>query len=263
MRKQRECNGWFVEFYEIFSGIFEQYAQFNNKNPANTLTFKYFIMLTSAVLVLFHIHENRLFCRIYLMTRGEEKAWEILEGLNPDDVCLRTKAAYENGDYILNSFGLNFLISPDERHIKSTDSCGESILKKSGYFFNISALHYLVHAKNTPLSGKLLKPDNVKGGDIFFMGTHQLPLNEFAKKYGTDKTGFIQKSKSLNGKNVNYGDVSIELLPMPRIPATLILWLADTEFPSRADLLFDTSVEQHLQLDIIWSIAMSSILVML
>lgn len=197
------------------------------------------------------------------MTRGEEKAWEILEGLNPADVCLRTKSAYENGNYVLNSFGLNFLISPDERHIKSTDIHGESILKKSGYFFNISALHYLVHAKNTPLSGKLVKPDNVKGGDIFFRGTHQLPLNAFAEKYGTDKTGFIQKSKSLNGKDVNYGDASIELLPLPRIPVTLILWLADKEFPARTDLLFDSSVEQHLPLDIIWSIAMFSILVML
>lgn len=197
------------------------------------------------------------------MTRGEEKAWEILEGLNPDDVCLRTKAAYENGDYILNSFGLNFLILPDERHIKSADSRGESILKKSGYFFNISALHYLVHAKNTPLSGKLLKPDNVKGGDIFFRGTHQLPLNKIAEKYGTDKTGFIQKNKSLNGKTLNHGDASVELLPLPRIPVTLILWFADKEFSARVDLLFDSSVEQHLPLDIIWSIAMFSILVML
>lgn len=197
------------------------------------------------------------------MTQGEEKAWAMLEALDPDEVCPKTKTTYEKGMYVLNSFGSNFLITPNKRCIKSTNNNSENILKKSNYFFNISALHYLVYAKNTPLSGKLIKPENLKGGDNFFRGTHQFPLNDLAEKYGTDKPGFIEKSKTLNGKPTNYGDVSIELLPLPYIPVTLILWLADKEFPARADLLFDSSVEQHLPLDIIWSTAMLSILVML
>ena len=62
---------------------------------------------------------------------------------------------------------------------------------------------------------------------------------------------------------MNYGDASVELLPLPRIPVTLILWLSDYEFPARADLLFDSTCEQRLPLDVIWSIAMMSVLVML
>jgi hypothetical protein len=50
---------------------------------------------------------------------------------------------------------------------------------------------------------------------------------------------------------------------MPRIPVTLILWLSDEEFPARADLLFDSTCEIHLPLDILWSIAMMTILVFL
>ncbi len=50
---------------------------------------------------------------------------------------------------------------------------------------------------------------------------------------------------------------------MPKIPVTLILWLQDEEFPARADLLFDSSCELHVPIDIIWSIAMMSTLVML
>ncbi|MDO9287659.1 MAG: DUF3786 domain-containing protein, partial [Thermodesulfovibrionales bacterium] len=112
-------------------------------------------------------------------------------------------------------------------------------------------------------SGRLIKPSDIKGGSLFFRGTHALPLDKIAEKYGSDKPAFIERSVRLNGKLLNYGDAAVELLPMPHIPATLILWLSDDEFPARADLLFDSTCEQHLPLDIMWSIAMLSTLVML
>jgi hypothetical protein len=55
----------------------------------------------------------------------------------------------------------------------------------------------------------------------------------------------------------------VELYPLPRVPVTLILWFGDEEFPARADLLFDSSVELQAPLDIAWSAAMLSALVML
>nr|NIP92808.1 DUF3786 domain-containing protein [Akkermansiaceae bacterium] len=63
----------------------------------------------------------------------------------------------------------------------------------------------------------------------------------------------------LGGWALSFGDASVELLPLPRIPVSLILWKGDDEFPSRADLLFDSSCEMHLPLDIIWSAAMLSV----
>jgi hypothetical protein len=41
------------------------------------------------------------------------------------------------------------------------------------------------------------------------------------------------------------------------------LWLEDDEFPARLDLLFDSTCAMHLPTDIIWSIAMMSVLIML
>lgn len=199
------------------------------------------------------------------MTPGEEKAWEDLSILNPLDVCKKTGVFYDsvNGNYTLKSFGIDFLISPQKRVIKNISPEGKNLLKRHSYFFNISALCYLINAKDIPLSGRLIKPSDIKGGSLFFRGTHALPLDKIAEKYGGDKPAFIKKSRSLNGKLLNYGDAAVELLPMPHIPATLILWLSDDEFPARADLLLDSTCEQHVPLDIIWSIAMMSTLVML
>ncbi|MDI6745255.1 MAG: DUF3786 domain-containing protein [Thermodesulfovibrionales bacterium] len=197
------------------------------------------------------------------MSTGEEKAWEDLYNLNPSDVCRKAVAAYDNGSYILRSLGMDFSIHPAKKEIKNIQPKGEIILKRYNYFFTLSALCYLINAKDISLSGKLVKPANLKGGDIFFRGSHVLPLNRIAEKYGNDRAGFIEKGKNFNWKIMNYGDASVELLPFPRIPVTLILWLSDEEFPARADLLFDSTCEQQLPIDIIWSIAMMSVLVML
>ncbi|HBR21483.1 MAG TPA: hypothetical protein DD713_02775 [Nitrospiraceae bacterium] len=199
------------------------------------------------------------------MSTGEEKAWQNLSNLDTSDVCKRTGVSYnsEDGAYILRSFGMDFSVHPGKREIKNIQPEGEIILKKYSYFFNLSALCYLINSRDIPLSGKLVKPVGLKGGEIFFRGSHVLPLEKIAEKYGSDKAGFIEKGKNFNGNTMNYGDASIELLPLPRIPVTLILWLSDDEFPSRADLLLDSTCEQHLPLDVIWSIAMMSVLVMM
>jgi hypothetical protein len=61
---------------------------------------------------------------------------------------------------------------------------------------------------------------------------------------------------------LSYGDAAVKLLPMPRIPVIFILWIGDDEFPPRADLLMDSTAPLHLPIDIIWSVAMLSTLVM-
>ncbi|MDP2277741.1 MAG: DUF3786 domain-containing protein [Nitrospirota bacterium] len=198
------------------------------------------------------------------MMTGEEKAWEDLNSLNPSDICRKARVFYDReNSYILKSLGMDFSVHPGKREIKNIQPEGEIILKKYSYFFNLSALCYLINSKDIPLSGKLVKPAGLKGGEIFFRGSHVLPLDKIAERYGNDKSGFIEKGKNLNGNIMNYGDASVELLPLPQIPVTLILWLSDDEFPSRADLLFDSTCEQRLPLDVIWSIAMLSVLVML
>ena len=51
-------------------------------------------------------------------------------------------------------------------------------------------------------------------------------------------------------------------MAMPE-PVTLILWLQDEEYPARATLFFDSTVDFQLSLsDMVWSVAMMTTLVM-
>jgi hypothetical protein len=200
-----------------------------------------------------------------MVSPGEEKAWEILTGLDPGDVCRNASVVFseKKRQYTLRSLCTEFSILLDEKLIISNDPAGEFLIKKYGYFFMHSCLWYLIHAKDIPCTGKLIKPADIKGGDIFFRGSHVLPLENLAKKYGDDKEAFIKRSNELCAETVPYGDIAVQLFPMPKIPVILILWLNGEEFASRADLLFDSSCELHLPLDILWSLAMLGVLVLL
>ena len=196
---------------------------------------------------------------------GEERAWETLKDADPSGICRKAAVSFdeESNAYFLRSFGMDIQIKPEEKTIKGMTFSGQSIIEKYGYFFKLSCLWYLVCAQDFPLAGNLVKPVNIKGGEMFFRGTHLLPLDSLARRYGTGKEDFLNKGKELCAESLNFGDASLRLLPMPRVPVTLILWLADVEFPTWADLLLDATCEIQLPIDMIWSVSMLSILVML
>jgi len=196
---------------------------------------------------------------------GEEKAWELLATLEPADVCKAASVDYDpvHSRYTVTSFGMDFVVSLEDRSISSTSQGSDALLHRLGPFFRLSILWYLVNARNIACTGRLVKLEHIRGGDIFTIGSHRLPLDEAAKKYGKDKKGFIEKGRTLGGRIDQYGDASIRLYPLPRIPVIVALWLEDEEFPARADLLFDSTCEMQLPTDIIWSIAMISVLVLL
>ncbi len=199
------------------------------------------------------------------MSSGEQKAWGILENLNPNDVCRMADVTFDeaSGLYTLKSYSMDFYISPKKREIFSNSAGSDVLLHRLGYLFKLSALCYLNNAKAIPLTEQLVKPDNLRGGQLFFRGSHVLPLDKIAEKYGDDIKGFLTKGKDLAGEQLEYGDASLRLFPFPNLPVVIILWGADDEFPSRADLLFDSISELQLPIDNIWAIAMMSILIML
>ncbi len=199
------------------------------------------------------------------MPAGEEKIWETLAALDPEEVCRKTDAEFDavSGVYRLRSFGREFSVSPGGKKLESLSPGSEGFLQKLGYFFRLSLVGYLTSGKDVALAGKLVSPLNMKSGQLFFRGSHVLPLDRIAEKYSSDKEGFLKRGEELGGERLEYGDASFELRPLPRVPVVLILWLADDEFPARADLLLDTSSEIQLPVDVIWAVAMLSSLVML
>ena len=57
------------------------------------------------------------------------------------------------------------------------------------------------------------------------------------------------------GEKAPLADAALLLAPLPRVPVTMTLWLADEEFPARAGLFFDSTCSLQLPTDILWSLA--------
>jgi hypothetical protein len=201
---------------------------------------------------------------VEIINPGEDKAWELLATLKPDDVCKAASVAYNTtpGVYVIKSFGMDFVVSTREKSI-TCDAPESDVLLKKLDFFRLSVLWHLVNAKNIDCTGRLVKPQNMKGGDIFTRGSHVLPLAQLAAKYGKDKESFIRKGINLGGELEKLGDAAMRLYPLPRVPVVLSLWLEDEEFPARADLFFDSTCDMQIPTDIAWSIAMMCLLMML
>ncbi len=199
------------------------------------------------------------------MYLGEKHGWECLAGLDIDSVCKKAGVVYESGlqRYVLESFGLNIYLSVQDKSISCDDDRNGLLTQKLWEYAGLTYLWYLINAEDIPLSGNLIRPDNIKGGHLFTKGTHVLPLNDIAEKYNDDVEGFFQRGATLNAEKVLFGDAAIKLVPVPRVPVTIILWRGDDEFPPRADLLFDSTCELQLPVDMLWSIAMMSALIIM
>ncbi|MBF0456344.1 MAG: DUF3786 domain-containing protein [Nitrospirae bacterium] len=199
------------------------------------------------------------------MAGGEDKGWEQLSGHIPEDVCKRGLVSFDlsSGVYIIKSFNMDFKFCAKDRTISFASPEGETFLRQFGDFYRLSSLWYLNATKDIPLTGRLVLPQNLNGGEIFFRGSHVLPLARLAARYEAGREEFLSNGINvLGGSAAAYGDAAVVLYPYPKVPVTLILWLKDDEFPARVECLLDTSSEFHLPIDIIWMVAMMSILLM-
>lgn len=196
---------------------------------------------------------------------GEIESWDILSGLNSKDVETNAKARFipNNSTYELRCFGQDICISLTDRNIYSKSSLGMLLVNELGDYSRLSILNYLVNAIDTPLTGQLARPSDLPGGDIFIKGTHVLPLDKIAVFFTDHRDEFVSIGKSLGGSQLDYRDMSLKLLPFPRVPSVLIVWFGDEEFAPKASLLFDSSCISHLSTDILWSTAMMTVEMML
>jgi Domain of unknown function (DUF3786) len=195
---------------------------------------------------------------------GEAQAWERLAGCDPADVCLRGGVEYSpDVGYSVPVFGFPILADPKTQAFTPSGPASEFVLSKTAYFARLSILHYLLGAQRLTPTGRLLAPAELKTGQFFLSGSHALPLEPVASRFASDPEEFLAQGARFRGEPRPYGDASVQLLPFPRVPIVLILWLEDDEFPARSSLLFDEICEPQLPADILWSVAMMCALAML
>ncbi len=178
---------------------------------------------------------------------AHEGLWEQLGKLDPKLTAKRAKCRYisEQGRYVLRLLDKEYAVDTKAREIFSVDAKQG----KKSFLEKLVILAYLINAKDLPLANKLVKAQALPSGQFFFRGLHGLPTEKLEKAFGKCPEDLHQITEQLDAKQCEFGDASIELYVLPRIPLTIVIWQSDDEFPARASILFDQTAAEHLPLD--------------
>ena len=199
------------------------------------------------------------------MNAGVQNAWEQLAALKSCDVCRNATATFDAapGCFTIRSFGRDIFVSLKDRTVAVPAPMPGGLSGEYSELFPLAVLWYLVLAKDIAPTGRLIRLEDLRGGDIFAKGSHVMPLEMLAERYGNDKEEFLKAGLAHGGVAVKLADAAVRLAPLPRLPVTVTLWLADEEFPARAGILFDSTCGLQLPTDILWSLARLSCLALL
>ena len=114
-------------------------------------------------------------------------------------------------------------------------------------------LVYLLNAGPDSLSHEMISVQELKDSH-FFQGPHELKIGLLLERYGYDLNRFKKAAESLGGEAQDLADVAYKITAFPKVPLYYLLWEGDDEFEPRLSILFDRSVEKHLQADAIWGL---------
>ena len=180
---------------------------------------------------------------------AHEGLWEQLEKLNRTKTAKRAKCQYFGSPerFIITLLNANYVVNLSDRNIFSIQT--DSTEEPANFLEQLCLLAYLINAQDLPPADKLVNAETLPGGQFFFRGLHSLPTEKLEKAFGDCPEVLHQISSQFGAKRYEFGDASIQLYILPRVPLTIVIWRQCEEFDARASILFDQTAASQLPLD--------------
>ncbi|MCK4999475.1 MAG: DUF3786 domain-containing protein [Anaerohalosphaera sp.] len=178
-----------------------------------------------------------------------DQLWDQLGKLEPGDVARRAICQYSQHFESFSVVFLNrvFTVDTANRKIYSNSSGKEPV--DAQFLEQLCILVYLINSTETGLSGNMVKAEKLEAGQFFFRGHHALSTGDLEQAFGIEPELIYAASIALDAKKCDFGDASIQINVLPRLPVTFVIWRGDEEFDARATILFDQTAPAQLPLD--------------
>ena len=180
--------------------------------------------------------------------------WQQLAMMDRGETAKRAGCVYQEDSDSFTIFLLNERYRVDMGTQNMWKLAEEADPVPVGFIEELCLLTYLLSASDVPLSHELAHAEKLDPGGFFFRGSHQLPLDRLEKAFGAAPEKLKNVGQVLDARERDFGDASIEVSVLPRIPVTLIIWAGDEEFSARASILFDRSAVQQMPLDALYAL---------
>ena len=186
---------------------------------------------------------------------AHEELWLQLDKLDRQETAQRAQCQYltDPPRYVITLLNTEYIVNLSERQIFPTQTSPEQT--PAEFLEQLCILAYLINAKDLPPANKFVGPEHLPSGQFFFRGLHSLPTKKLEEAFGESPERLYEVSKNFDAKRSEFGDASIELNALPRIPITIIIWRGDDEFEARASILFDQTAGNQLPLDALGALA--------
>ncbi len=180
---------------------------------------------------------------------AHEGLWEQLDGLDGAETARRAACQYHDdpGRYVVALLSTEYMVNLSDRSIFAVGA--DSTDQPADFLQQLCLLAYLINARDLPLADKLVGENALPGGQFFFRGIHGLPTGKLEEAFGDRPQALLGASGHLNAECCDFGDASIRLNMLPRVPVTIVVWRRCEEFEARASILFDKSTGEQLPLD--------------
>jgi len=159
--------------------------------------------------------------------------------------CLKSGARYQVRDSkkVINLEYLNqpYQITLPDIEISAKDSEDEVPLRDK-----ILILHYIIQAKGTAMSNKMITYKELPEGISYFPTFSKRAIKPLIDHFGSRPHRLLDVAEILGGRKVDYGDVAVTINAFSRVPITLVLWQGDEEFPPDGNIIFDSTISDYL-----------------
>jgi hypothetical protein len=178
-------------------------------------------------------------------------ARETLSGMDITQQCLRSGAQYVHPDKVtIEYLNQSYIMAVPGMEISLGDSPGHREEQESHQQIDlrdrILMLHYLIAARGTPATGKLIGFRQLPGGIFEHIGFSREILAPLLDHFGREPERLLEAAANMGGARAAYGDVAVSIKAFPNVPVVIVLWRGDDEFAPNASMLFDSTVTDYL-----------------
>ncbi|HHY26589.1 MAG TPA: DUF3786 domain-containing protein [Desulfitobacterium dehalogenans] len=111
---------------------------------------------------------------------------------------------------------------------------------------HILILQYLTEVCGVQPTGRWISFRELPGGNNHYGAFKLEAMDPLAKHFGNSPEKFEHICQRLKGKKLAMGDIAYTIEVLPKLELALILWLADDEWPAKANILYDATASMHL-----------------
>ncbi|RLG55621.1 MAG: hypothetical protein DRN99_02120 [Thermoproteota archaeon] len=141
---------------------------------------------------------------------------------------------------------LGYVIDPESMEVK--DSFGWEVSEDVKRAI-LGILERYSRAEDIGVSGRLVNFRGLLGGSACYGVFYKEVIQPIVRVFGSSPRKLVEAGRRLGCRELSYGDASIELKPLPRVPLVYSVWRGDEELPPSANVLFDSTVTHYLPIE--------------